>query len=233
MHYVIDGHNLIGKLPDLSLSDPDDEVRLTLRLKSWIAESKSREVTLFFDGGVPGGHLNRLSGRQIKVIFAPAGQTADSLITRHLQTLKNPGNVTLITSDREIIRAAQVLRIRHLLSEEFVRRMGFAFQEEKGKEQSKKEITAVAPEKPDDPRLNPAEVQEWLDLFGPPPERPKKPRPAVLPPPPPPAARDQPPASKKPRPLRVAKYDEGGDGLENDEVDEWLRLFRGGKDKSG
>lgn len=229
MHYLIDGHNLIGKLPDLSLSDPDDELRLTLRLKSWIAESKSREVTLFFDGGVPGGHLNRLSGRHLKVIFAPAGQPADALIIRHLKTVKNPGNVTLITSDREIIRAAQTLRIRHLLSEEFVRRMGFVFREEKEKEEKKGEETAVSPEKPDDPRLNPAEVQEWLDLFGPPPERPKKLRPAAPAPPPPPAASNQPPAAKKPRLLRVAKYDETGDGLEKEDVDEWLRLFRDGK----
>jgi uncharacterized protein len=229
MNYIIDGHNLIGKLPDLSLSDPDDEMRLTLRLKSWIAESKSREVTLFFDGGAPGGHLNRLSGRHLKVIFAPAGQTADSLIIRHLKTLKNPGNYTLISSDREIIRAAQALRIRHLLSEEFVRRMGFVFQEEKEKEEKKGAETAVSPEKPDDPRLNPAEVQEWLDLFGPPPERPKKPRPAAPVPPPLPVASNQPPAAKKNRPLRVAKYDESGDGLEKDEVDEWLRLFRSDK----
>ena len=230
MNYIIDGHNLIGKLPDLSLSDPDDEMRLTLRLKSWIAESKSREVTLFFDGGAPGGHQNRLSGRHLKVIFAPSGQkTADSLIIRHLKTVKNPGNVTLVTSDREIIRAAQALRIRHLLSEEFVRRMGFVFREEKEKEEKKGAETAVSPEKPDDPRLNPAEVQEWLDLFGPPPERPKKPRPAAPTPPPPPATSNQPPTTKKNRPLRVAKYDETGDGLEKEDVDEWLRLFRDGK----
>jgi uncharacterized protein len=230
MHYLIDGHNLIGKLPDLSLSDPDDELRLTLRLKSWIAESKSREVTLFFDGGGEGSHLNRLAGRHLKVIFAPAGQPADALIIRHLKTVKNPGNVTLVTSDREIIRVAQTLRIRHLLSEEFVRRMGFVFREEKEKEEKKGEETAVSPEKPDDPRLNPAEVQEWLDLFGPPPERPKKPR-SPAPPPPKPATGHPPPATppKKPRPLRVAKYDETGDGLEKEEVDEWLRLFRDGK----
>lgn len=219
MHYIIDGHNLIGKMPDISLKDPNDEVRLVLRLKSWVAESKQRQVTLFFDGGVPGGTVNRLSSRNLKVIFAPSGQTADSLIIRHLKKLKNPGGYTLVTSDREIIRAAQAQRIRCLQSEEFIARMGFVFAEAK-KEKEPDRDTAVPPEKPTDPKIDAAEVQEWLDLFGPVPERPKtKPRPAKPAPPPEPAA------PKKPAKLRVVKDDEQ-DQLEADEVEAWLKLFR-------
>ena len=30
--YLIDGHNLIGQLPDLSLTDPDDEAKLVQKL---------------------------------------------------------------------------------------------------------------------------------------------------------------------------------------------------------
>lgn len=219
MHYIIDGHNLIGKMPDISLKDPNDEVRLVLRLKSWVAESKQRQVTLYFDGGVPGGHVNRLSSRNLKVIFAPAGQTADSLIIRLLKKLKNPGGYTLVTSDREIIRAAQALRIRCLQSEEFIERMGFVFGAAK-KEKEPERDTAVPPEKPTDPKINEAEVQEWLDLFGPVPERPKaKPRAAK------PALPPEPAAPKKPAKLRVVKDDEQ-DQLEADEVDAWLKLFR-------
>ena len=46
MHYIIDGHNLIGKMPDISLKDPNDEIKLTMRIKSWVAESKKRQVTV-------------------------------------------------------------------------------------------------------------------------------------------------------------------------------------------
>jgi hypothetical protein len=33
MPFLIDGHNLIGALPDLDLDDPDDEARLVERLQ--------------------------------------------------------------------------------------------------------------------------------------------------------------------------------------------------------
>jgi predicted RNA-binding protein with PIN domain len=217
MHYIIDGHNLIGKMPDISLKDPNDEVKLTLRIKSWVAESKKRQVTLFFDGGIQGSHLNRLSSRNMKVIFAPAGKTADSLIITHMRKLKNPRQYTLVTSDREIIGAAKTLRIRSYLSEEFIERMGFVFSERPEKEQV--DATPKKPEKPDDPKISDADVQEWLDLFGPVPERPQskpqKQKKAVPPSPKP---------KKKPATLRVAKTDEA-ERLSQDEVDLWLSLF--------
>ena len=37
MHYLIDGHNLIARVPGLSLADPDDEVKLLQLLKRWAA----------------------------------------------------------------------------------------------------------------------------------------------------------------------------------------------------
>ena len=52
MHYLIDGHNLIGALPDISLEDPDDEVKLILVLRSWAVARRRREVTVIFDGGL-------------------------------------------------------------------------------------------------------------------------------------------------------------------------------------
>ena len=74
MHYLIDGHNLIAKLPDISLDDPNDEIELILRLKSWASASPKRKVTVYFDGGLPGGIEQRLSTSDIKVIFAPEGK---------------------------------------------------------------------------------------------------------------------------------------------------------------
>ena len=41
MPLLIDGHNLIGHLPDLSLSDPRDEVKLVARLQAYAARSES------------------------------------------------------------------------------------------------------------------------------------------------------------------------------------------------
>lgn len=224
MHYLIDGHNLIGKMPDISLTDPDDEVKLTMRLKSWVAESKKRQVTLFFDGGTLGSHLNRLSSRNLKVIFAPSGKTADSLIISYMRQLKNLREYTLITSDREIINAAKSNRIRTMLSEEFIERMGFVFVEKERKEEVK---TAVPPEKPEDPTLSEAEVQEWLTLFGPTPAAPpRQPTPRKRLPPAPGNAEK--PAQKKPKSLRTAKTDQD-EKLDNDEIAAWLDLFNDNK----
>ena len=217
MHYIIDGHNLIGKMPDISLKDPNDEIKLTMRIKTWVAESKKRQVTLFFDGGAQGSHLNRLSSHNMKVIFAPSGKTADSLIISHMRKLKNPREYTLVTSDREIIGAAQLLRIRSLLSEEFIERMGFIFKEQPDKEpKAKKE---APPDKPDVAKISEAEVQEWLDLFGPVPERPKLKSRANKK-----SVSITEPTKKKSPSLRVAKTDHD-EKLDQDEIDLWLSLF--------
>ena len=222
MHYIIDGHNLIGKMPDISLKDPNDEVKLTMRIKSWVAESKKREVTLFFDGGIQGMTMNRMSSRNLKVIFAPAGKTADSLIISHLRKLKNPREYTLVTSDREIIGHAKTLRIRSLLSEEFIERMGFVFKEQSEKApKTKKEAPS---EKPDVAKISDADVQEWLDLFGPVPDRPKaNPSPKKN------VTSTNSPKKKTPASLRVAKTDKD-DKLDQDEIDLWLSLFGSDED---
>ena len=222
MHYIIDGHNLIGKMPDISLKDPNDEVKLTMRIKSWVTESKKREVTLFFDGGIQGMTMNRLSSRNLKVIFAPAGKTADSLIISHLRKLKNPREYTLVTSDREIIGDAKTLRIPSLLSEEFIERMGFVFKEQSEKApKTKKEAPS---EKPDVAKISDADVQEWLDLFGPVPDRPKaNPSPKKN------VTSTNSPKKKTPASLRVAKTDKD-DKLDQDEIDLWLSLFGSDED---
>lgn len=186
-----------------------------MRIKSWVTESKNRQVTLFFDGGTSGSSLNRLSGRNLKVIFAPSGKTADSLIISHMRQLKNPREYTLITSDREIINAAKLLRIRTMLSEEFIERMGFVFKEKE--EKAVKEKKEAPPEKPEVAKISETEVQEWLELFGPVPERPKTKPPQKSP------AKTT-PAKKKPATLRVAKTDEASK-LDQDEIDLWLSLF--------
>jgi hypothetical protein len=71
---------------------------------------------------------------------------------------------------------------------------------------------------PEEPLVSEAEVAEWLDIFGPEPEtKPtparKKGKPKAIKPPPP----------KPKRPLHEAKRAE--DGLDDDEVSEWLDIF--------
>ncbi len=46
---LIDGHNLIGRMPGLALSDPEDEAKLVALLKRYRARHK-RDIVVVFDG---------------------------------------------------------------------------------------------------------------------------------------------------------------------------------------
>jgi len=50
MPILIDGHNLIGRMPVLSLADPDDERQLVTLLLAYRARTK-KAVTVVFDPG--------------------------------------------------------------------------------------------------------------------------------------------------------------------------------------
>lgn len=213
MHYLIDGHNLIGKMPDIDLNDPNDEVKLVLRLRSWAAGGRKRRVTVIFDSGLPGGRSKDLSSGNVKVIFAPAQQTADELLINRLQRVKNPAEYRLISSDQRVIDAATQRRVPHWRSEKFVARM----LGERMSTPTEDDSPATAA----DPRISEQEVAEFLELFGPVPEQPPQP----------PPERKRPPKKKRPR--RRKSFDEaktGDDPLQEDEIDEWLRLFRDGDD---
>jgi predicted RNA-binding protein with PIN domain len=215
MHYLIDGHNLIAKIPDISLGEAQAEFELALRLKSWASANRKRRVTLLFDKGMPGGTARMLSNRDVTVIFAPQGQTADSLLIGRIKQVKNPPEYTLVSSDQQIIAAAKKRKMRHILSEEFVERLGY---DERLIVKGEAVETA---EKPDVDALSEAEVNEWLDLFGPVPERPKiapkrlKKKTAEPAP--------EPARPKKRQPLTAAKS--GERELDEQEVAEWLALF--------
>ncbi len=60
MPLLIDGHNLIGHSPDLSLSDPNDEAKLIARLRRYVART-DRQVTVVFDTNPTGRASSRSS----------------------------------------------------------------------------------------------------------------------------------------------------------------------------
>jgi len=209
MHYLIDGHNLIAKIPDIDLKDPNDEVELILRLKSWAAASLKRKVTVYFDGGLPGGLEHRLSTSDIKVIFASAGKTADALLIKHIRKINNPPEYTLVTSDQQIIAAAENRRLPHLRSEAFAANMG----------QDRQKRTAPPPPEANDPHISEREVAEWLELFGPEPETTSKPKPSLR------LSKKESP-KQKPKPRRSLRELKRTDKkLDDDELSEWLDLF--------
>jgi uncharacterized protein len=220
MHYLIDGHNLISKLPDINLDDPNDEAKLALRLKSWVAARQKRRVTLFFDGGVVGGKSQELSGGGVTVIFAPANRTADALIIHRLQKVRHPAETTVVSSDQEILAAAARRRVPTITAEAFALQLN--------RPQPEQEPADAA-----GPVLSEADVAEWLAIFRPepapktrrrqrPPEKPLPASPAENKPAGPPSPASAQEGSKQP-PLNVVKRT--SEKLSEEEVAAWLELF--------
>ncbi|MCC6607054.1 MAG: NYN domain-containing protein [Anaerolineae bacterium] len=217
MHYLIDGHNLIAKLPDIDLSDPDDEIKLVLKLRQWTAVSAKRVVTVFFDGGIPGGHNVNLSNAQVKVIFVSEGKTADSLLIARINRVKNPPEFVLITSDQAIIAAANQRQMKHERSDKFALRLSTD-----RAERSQSRPTSPA----DDPVISDAEVAQWLDLFGPVDEKALRRRPKPVPPTRAiPEPEPEPEAAEPAPPKPPAATDRENPELSDEELREWLTLF--------
>lgn len=211
MNFLIDGHNLIGKMADISLDDPDDEAQLVLRLLNWAAVGKNRRVIVVFDRGLPGPQWFNLSSERLKVVFMPEGRSADSWLTAFLQQIRNPQEYTLVSSDRAIARAAQQRRVAHVLSEAFTQQLAADWQA--ARTQATEETPAA--EKPAE--LSSGQLDEWLTLFGGERALSVKPYRRPQPPPPTPAMAATPAAPPDPHDFSLSPQ----------EVAEWLALFGG------
>jgi predicted RNA-binding protein with PIN domain len=89
MRYLIDGHNVIAQLPGININDPDDEAQLVMKLRGFCART-GKQVTVIFDGGIPGGFSPNLSNSQVTVRFASAEQTtADQILLNMIRRIKN------------------------------------------------------------------------------------------------------------------------------------------------
>lgn len=160
MPLLVDGHNLIGQVPGLSLADADDEAQLVMLLRRYSTAKRGRQVVVVFDRGVY-GHPQQLNGYGITCHFARSPQDADAELIKRLRALKRPRDWTLVTSDRAIIREANDRGVRVIGSREFAQQLQAGQQ---------RKAAPTAEEKREKP-LSEAEVEEWLEFFR---KRPKK-----------------------------------------------------------
>ena len=149
---VIDGHNLIGQMLDISLSDPHDEEKLIKRLEEYHRE-RGTPIIVVFDPGRAPPPAKRLRGKGIKVLFAPPGSKADTLIINLIKKSPHPKGLTIVSSDREVRRAARARRAKMMTAQRFARMLSRPkrppFTEPMTKEEG----------------LSPSEVREWMAIF--------------------------------------------------------------------
>lgn len=221
MHYLIDGHNLIARMQDIDLEDPNDEILLVLQLRSWVAGGRKRRVTVIFDGGLPGGRSRFHSSPQLNVIFASEGRTADALLIRRINKARNPAEYTLVSSDLEVIEAARARRMPHLDSAAFAERLS------ESRRKNQEVVAPPAPDEAEEPAVSQQEIDEWLALFDAAPKfKPEAPRTKAN------RKDEEAPAPKRSKKAPLFEQDvdpaslkRGDNKLSGDEVDEWLRLF--------
>jgi hypothetical protein len=114
MALVIDGHNLIGALPDIQLGEPDDEVRLLARLRNYRSHS-GQNMIVFFDSSDLPGSTPDLSSPGVAVRFSGPGQSADDAIVAYVRSRAQPGQYAVVTNDADLawrVRAAGASTLR-------------------------------------------------------------------------------------------------------------------------
>ena len=153
MNVLVDGHNVIGQLPDIQLSDPDDEAKLVMLLRRYATQRRGRKVVVVFDHGVY-GHPQQLNGYGVTCHFARSPQDADTQIMRRIRSLKRPKDWILVSSDRQLIQVAKTHGVRVMRAQEFIAKL-----------QPRESRAHTESEKPER-YPTPKEVKEWLRLFG-------------------------------------------------------------------
>jgi predicted RNA-binding protein with PIN domain len=154
MPYIIDGHNLIPKVPGLRLEAMDDEMQLVEMLQEF-CRLRGKQADVFFDNAPPGGSRARNFGRVI-ARFARQGTTADDAIRARLARLgKAARNWTVVSSDQAVQASARAAQAHYISSEAFAELLVGTLDE-----------TQADLGEDEDTRLDPDELDDWLHLFG-------------------------------------------------------------------
>jgi predicted RNA-binding protein with PIN domain len=152
MSYLIDGHNLIPKVPGLSLRQIDDETRLVDLLQVF-CRVRRKKVEVFFDKA-PAGRAGTRRFGMVTAHFVRQGIAADEVILDRLSRLQQAArNWTVVTSDRHIQVQARSMLAQVISSEEFAIQLS----------ESHRQISEKNKTQPEE--LNDDEVEEWLRIF--------------------------------------------------------------------
>lgn len=154
MPFIIDGHNLIPKIPGFSLKALDDEQELVDLLQEYCRLIR-KQAEIYFDNSPPGQPHARNFGN-VTARYIHESSSADEAIKRKLTRLRGAArNWTVVSSDRQVQAAARSAQAKVIPSEEFALMIiNQLDQSERGAEE--KENNLISEE----------ELEDWLNLFG-------------------------------------------------------------------
>ena len=121
--WLIDGSNVLGAMRlDRSSTDAKRELA---RLAAAFARAKRTRVTCYFDGVEPQAFARHLGNTTI--VFS-GSRTADELIVQRVE--ESSANITVVTSDRELISRVSRRKVRIVTAQEFVHELRAAQSEQ-------------------------------------------------------------------------------------------------------
>ena len=158
MPLLIDGNNLLYAANDVGTSDLlIGRSMLCDTIGAW-AKRRDQRVHIVFDGPAPSAQRAEQIGNPVlEVSFSGAGISADAVIVEIVETDSAARRLLVVSSDREIVRAARRRQARVMRSSEFWTTLQ--------RDLARPEPEHVEPEEKV-AGSSPAVVQEWLDEFG-------------------------------------------------------------------
>ena len=157
MKYLIDGHNFIFTQDNFFLQ-PHERGRvaeLVNAVDAYIARHPSINAEIVLDSSVKGTVTNkRIKGRRAKVTYATRARDADQYIILMVQKAENPRQITVVSSDKEVIRACRQAGAQTMSCERFAKLISLG---------SKTAETKA--EKPPPPSSK-EEIKEWKKFFN-------------------------------------------------------------------
>ena len=117
--YIIDGNNLIGKLPSLKMSQIKDKQgsreKLAFMIDNYFSQ-KNTKVYLHFDG-----HPKEpIRINNARIIYSE-NISADDKIKNQVGKSKNPRNIIVVTSDNNVTEFARICSSTVIKCEEFAK----------------------------------------------------------------------------------------------------------------
>ena len=141
MAYLLDGNNLIGSVLGVSRPSAADRQSLVAEIADRLRRTRAR-ATIYFDG--PAGEGAASLGALTVRGSGPEG--ADAAIVRAVAQARAPGEMTVVTADRELSRRVRDAGGKVSAPADFFRRFG----------------KAGEPEAPSPGRVD---VDEWMKWF--------------------------------------------------------------------
>lgn len=155
MSYLIDGNNLIGRLPEIDPEAPDARMQL-LR---WLAAfrnrpgQKARRLTVVFDGAPEPNFPDGSVFQGVHIIYSLPNSTADARIKQKVEQHKDRRGLTVVTSDRELYNYVRACGAQAITCEQFVERLWTA-------------VASSDSDEKEEVHLDAQEIDQWMRYFG-------------------------------------------------------------------